>query len=145
MSSGILAALGELMEARKEKERKVQEIRRKVIAAGVHSDEWERLAMFRDTFDDQAGALSFYLTTATKTGHKETAELGMKVAAFMSKTATRMEAVLALAQVEPGELGMLPDLSEFRGRMAIAVKLFMRVMAGEDMSKLTVEQMTHDA
>jgi hypothetical protein len=145
MSSGILAALGELMEARKEKERKIQEIRRKVIASGVDPNEWERLAMFRDTFNDQAGALAFYLTTATKTGDKEIAELGMKVAAFMSKTATRTEAVLAQAGVNNSELGLLGDLADFRRRMAIAVKLFMRVMAGEDMSKLTANQMMNGA
>jgi hypothetical protein len=143
--SDILNALQKMIEARRKQAEAEETLRRKMAAAGCTENYYHKLSLFRETFDDQAGALAYYMTVASKTGDKRTAALGKETAQYISDTATWMEATLNRAGIDPDSLGVRRDMNQFRGRMQHAVSIFDRTLSGEDLSGLTAAQLTATA
>lgn len=131
-----------MLREREERADKEQRIERCIKAAGYTDADWCRIVMFHETFNDQAGALAYYLTVASKTGDKDAARIGLQVAEYVAKRATWIESVFKTAGVSLGDMNMRTDMEQFRKRMNRAAKIFTRVLNGEDLSGYTADELT---
>lgn len=132
----------QMIRERGESERALQNAERKIKAAGYSDRDWYALTMFHETFNDQAGALAYYLTVASKTGDRDAARIGMQVAEYVAKRATWIDAVCQRAGVPLADLNMRQNMAPLRKRMLHAQGIFDRVLRGEDLSHFTADELT---
>jgi hypothetical protein len=141
----LLQALSSMSDEKRQMMQAIEEAEKKARDAGYTENDWFRLVMFRQTFDNQAGTLAYHLTIATKAGDKASATLGKALAENISAAATRNEEMMKRAGIDPDTFGQKRDLTQFRGRMARCAAICDRVLAGEDLSELDAAQMTAGA
>jgi hypothetical protein len=134
-----------VLSEREGRQNKEQEIENKIKAAGYTEADWYRIVMFHETFNDQAGALAYYLTVASKTGDKDAARLGLQVTEYVAKRATWIESVFNASGVSLADMNMRTDMAQFRNRMQHAAGVFTRVLNGEDLSGCTADDLTNMA
>lgn len=127
---------------KREQEQLILRAEQAVKAAGFTESDWYRIVMLRETFDDLAGAIAYFVTVASRTGNKAAAATGCQMAACVADEVKWMNAVLCDACVSPDDLGMRADPQLFYSRMQRMQHIFNRVLAGEDLSQFSAEELT---
>lgn len=114
----------------------------KFIGAGFSEREWEKLNLFKETFDDQAGAVAYHLCAATVYADKEAATIGKHASLYLANMADWMVKSLRKADIDPGKIfGVRRDMAEFMRRMGTVHALFERVENGEDLTGFEVSEL----